>query len=140
MPKTQKLSPCHCINMRRVANHITEYYNQVLEPCGLTVSQFSVLWNLDFLGQSNTTALAERVGVDRSTLVRNLKPLLTGGFIEDTAAEGQRNRDLRVTTKGKMALEIGIPLWKTAQKYINGLIGAEKLDALKDILGQLQAI
>lgn len=140
MSNTQKLTPCHCINMRRAAKHITEYYNQALEPCGLTVSQFSVLWNLDFLEQSNTTALAERVGVDRSTLVRNLKPLLTDGFIEDTAAEGQRNRDLRVTSKGKMALEIAIPLWKTAQKNIASLIGAEKLDDLKDILGRLQGI
>lgn len=140
MPDPKKLTPCHCINMRRVANHITEYYNRAIVSCGLTVSQFSVLWNLDFLEQSNTTVLAERVGVDRSTLARNLKPLLTGAFIEDTAIAGQRDRVLKVTPKGKMALEIGIPLWKAAQKEINGLIGPEKLDNFKDILVKLQTI
>ena len=132
-----KLSPCHCINLRKTAKHITDYYNKAIEACGLTVSQFSVLWNLDYLGQSNTTALAERVGLDRSTLVRNLKPLLTGGFMKDSAPEGQRDRVLGVTSKGKMALEIGIPLWKEAQKKVNTMLGAEHMDCYKEALGKL---
>lgn len=139
MQENIKRTPCHCINLRRAANHITNYYTRALEPCGLTVSQFSVLWSLDALGQSNTTALAERVGLDRSTLVRNLKPLQTGGFIGDVAEAGQRDRMLHVTEKGAKALEIGIPLWKSAQREVKGLLG-EKLEIFSDALYALQTL
>lgn len=135
-----RLTPCHCINIRRTANNLTDYYNRALEPCGLTVSQFSVLWNLDFLGQSNTTSLAERVGLDRSTLVRNLKPLLANGFVEDAAQDSRRDRILKVTPKGKLALEIGIPLWKDAQQNVISTIGEANLGLYKDILLKLQAL
>lgn len=135
-----KRTPCHCINLRRAANHISEYYTRVLEPCGLTVSQFSVLWTLDAMGRSNTTALAERVGLDRSTIVRNLKPLLEKEFIEDVSDEGQRDRVLRVTEKGAKALKIGIPLWKSAQKEVKDLLGAEKLNIFRDVLCMLQIL
>ena len=140
MPANNKSTPCYCINMRRVSHHTTEHYNRALEPCGLTVSQLSVLWHLDFLGQSNTTALAERVGLDRSTLVRNLKPMQRNGYIDDISTAGHRDRILRVTNKGKMALEIGIPLWKAAQKDVLRLLGPEKLADLKNILSQLQEL
>ena len=140
MPDLKKTSPCHCINIRRVAGHITDYYSRAIEPCGLTVNQFSVLWSLDFLGRSNTTTLAEQVGLERSTLARNLKPLLSRGFIEDTAPAGRRDRMFRVTPKGKMALEIGIPLWQAAQKEINALIGPDKLTDFKAVLMRLQDI
>lgn len=140
MSDSKKLSPCHCINLRRTSGCITEYYDRAVEPCGLTISQFSLLWNLDFLGQSNTTALAARMDLDRSTLARNLRPLLANGFIEDAARANSRNRMLKVTPKGKMALEIGIPLWKAAQKKIIAAIGEENLDIFKNILSKLQGL
>lgn len=136
----KKLTPCHCINMRRTTNHLTEYYNQAIEPCGLTVSQFSLLWNLDFLGHSNTTNLALRAGLDRTTLTRNLKPLLANGLMEDAAQESSRDHILSVTPKGKMALEIGIPLWQTAQKNVITTIGMENMDIFKDLLCKLQKL
>lgn len=135
-----KLSPCNCVNLRRVTGTVTDYYNRAIESCGLTINQFSLLWNLDFLETSNITALAERMGLERSTLVRNLKPLTMKGYIEDTAGAGERDRRLKVTPKGKMALEIGIPLWKEAQKYIKAVIGAENMDVFRDILLNLQEI
>lgn len=134
------LSPCHCVNLRRATGALTDYYNQAIEPCGLTISQFSLLWSLDFLGTSNITALAERVGLERSTLVRNLKPLTGKGYIEDLAGAGERDRQLRVTPKGKMALEIGIPLWKEAQREIKTVIGIDNMDMFREILAKLQAL
>ena len=92
------------------------------------------------MGRSNTTALAERVGLDRSTIVRNLKPLLEKEFIEDVSDEGQRDRVLRVTEKGAKALKIGIPLWKSAQKEVKDLLGAEKLNIFRDVLCMLQIL
>ena len=140
MSTGKKRTPCHCINLRRVAAHVTDYYSRVLKPCGLTVSQFSLLWTLDAMEQSNTTALAERVGLDRSTLVRNLKPLQDAGFIDDISGDGQRDRVLHVTDKGKRALEIGRPLWKSAQKEIVALLGPERLEVFNDVLHKLQRL
>ena len=69
-------SQCYCMNLRRAANAVTDYYDAVLKDLGVSVSQFSLLLNLARMETANTSELAERVKLDRSTLVRNLKPLL----------------------------------------------------------------
>lgn len=139
-PENKNLSPCHCINLRRVTGAVTEHYNRALAPTGLTVNQFSLLWNLEFLGQSNMTTLASRACLDNSTLARNLKPLLEKGFIVDKAPGGQRDRLLSVTPKGQMALEIGIPIWKNIQSELKNAIGPEDMAVFKKVLGKLLEI
>lgn len=136
-PENKNLSPCHCINLRRATGAVTEHYNRALVSTGLTVNQFSLLWNLEFLGQSNMTTLAGRACLDNSTLARNLKPLLEKSFIVDNAPAGQRDRLLSVTSKGQMALEIGIPIWKEIQKELKDTVGPEDMAAFKRALGKL---
>jgi DNA-binding MarR family transcriptional regulator len=142
MPRAKNIRaiPCHCINTRRAANAITAYYDQILLPCALSVSQFSLLWTLDGLGQSNVTRLAEYVGLERSTVVRNLNPLRKGEFVADLAGGKRRERELVVTAKGKSAISLGVPLWKQAQKDIYVLIGPENLAVFREVLQRLQQL
>ena len=131
-------SPCHCINLRRTTNIVSELYDQYLEPVGLTVNQFSLIINLYYLESGSVTDLAKRVGLERTTLVRTLKPLLDRGFIEDLSVAGKRNRKLRLTELGKKALENGKPLWDKAQKEIERRIGKEKIELLYEIMALLE--
>lgn len=61
---------CYCINLRRMNARVTEYYDRMLAPSGLTVSQFSLLKNLDRMGECSVTGLAKAVELERSTLAR----------------------------------------------------------------------
>ena len=111
-------SQCYCMNLRRAANAVTDYYDAVLKDLGVSVSQFSLLLNLARMETANTSELAERVNLDRSTLVRNLKPLLERGLILDFAREGARSHKFAVSETGQALLEKGIPQWEHAQETV----------------------
>lgn len=132
--------PCHCISTRRAANAITAYYDKMLAPCGLSVSQFSLLWSLEGMGSSNVSNLAEQVGLERSTVVRNLKPLLAKKLIADKAGGDKRDRQLTVSALGKKLIAKGIPLWKQAQKNIYQQIGQENIDVFRKVIVNLQQV
>ena len=76
-------SQCHCITMRRASNAITEYYDEALKEVGLTTSQYSLLKNLERMEVASTSEWAAYVHLDRSTLARNLNPLLEKELIVD---------------------------------------------------------
>ena len=69
-------SNCYCTNLRRSANAISDFYDTALKEAGLTISQYYLLVNLSRLGTANITHWAEHVGLNRSTMVRNIKLLL----------------------------------------------------------------
>lgn len=130
-------SNCYCINLRRAANVVTESYDRMLQPIGLTVNQYSLLINISRLEACSVSDLAGYVGLDRTTLVRSLKPLLGLGYIEDISEKGQRNRQLQITKAGQQILQQGEVLWRKAQSELEQKVGKEKLEQLSEILSML---
>jgi len=63
------------------------------------------------------TALAERLGLERTTLVRNLKTLVEKGWIEPVPGDGRGLRH-RLTPAGQATLEAAIPLWEASQRRV----------------------
>ena len=142
MPKSAQAftNPCYCINARRAAGALTAYYDRALAETGLSIGQFALLWILDAMGESNVTRLAEALGLERTTVVRNLKPLSTAEYISDIPGSNARDRKLTVTAKGRAALDTAIPLWKAAQKGIQGAIGQEHIQLFKELMSRLQQV
>jgi len=130
-------SSCYCINLRRVANAITSMYDKCLEPIGLSVNQFSLLRNIDHLKTCSVSDLAVYIGLERTTLVRTLKPLFVQGLIEDVSDETTRNREIEITQKGKLLLLQGVPLWEKAQSKIETKLDSNQILALSDIFTKL---
>lgn len=130
-------SKCHCINFRRASNRISNFYDSMLKPIDLSVNQYSLLVNLRRLEKSNIITLANYVDLERTTLVRTLKPLIKKGFIQDIALEGKRDRELTLTTKGIEVVEQGKILWGKAQNEIENRIGKENLKLLYEILEKI---
>jgi DNA-binding MarR family transcriptional regulator len=131
-------SPCYCINIRRTAGAVTAYYDEMLAPSGLTVNQYSILLNLARLGESSVNGLADYVGLERTTLVRNVKPLLDRGYIEDASPSGARNRRLSVSGVGMRCITAAEPLWEKAQKAIDEKIGTGNVRLLNDLLWKIE--
>ena len=67
------LGPCICSQVRKLARKLSSLYDTVLAPEKLTVTQYSLLANIARAGQLRHTALAENVGMERTTLTRNLR-------------------------------------------------------------------
>lgn len=123
-----KIRSCHCINLRRASHLITEIYNRRLEPAGMTVNQYSILTNLSRMTGCSVTQLAAELELERTTLVRNLKPLLANGWILDTAQAGRRDRSLLVSAEGEKAVQEARAYWQEAQKEVEERIGRETLE------------
>lgn len=141
MPRTERRkTACHCINVRRAAGAVTEYYDRTLRPTGLTVAQFSLLSNIRQSGTCSVSELAARVGLERTTLARDLKSLFAAGWIRDDAAPGTRNRRLAVTPAGWRTLDAAIPLWEEAQRGVAARIGVENLALLTYLLARLESL
>lgn len=130
-------SKCHCINIRRAANRISKFYDNTLKAIGLSVNQYSLLINLSRLERSNITTLANYVDLERTTLVRTIKPLIEKQFIEDIAIEGKRDRELILTEKGWEKVRQGEILWTKAQNEIENRIGKENIKLLYEILEKI---
>jgi Transcriptional regulators len=133
-------SSCHCINLRRANKAVTDFYDRKLEGCGVTVNQFSLLSNIKREGDVSVSGLADVVGLERSTLVRTLRPLLDAGLVEDRAAPGTRNRRLHLTDSGEKTLEIGRPLWKNAQREVEQKLGRDNITVLYGMLEALREL
>ena len=128
-------STCYCTNMRRSTNIISSFYDSALKKAELTVAQYYLLMNLSRLESANITHWAEHVGLDRSTMVRNIKPLLDRGLIESTEGHG---KTFTLSSKGKQILDLAIPLWQNAQKQIEEVLGKDDIDAIFRICEKLQ--
>ena len=126
---------CYASSLRAAGAAATELYDAALAPAGINVTQYRLLANLETLEQANVTHWAERVGVERSTMVRNIKLLENAGWVELTAGHG---KTYRLTTKGAAVLEAARPLWKQTQQKIIALLGEEDAAAVFRIRDKLQ--
>ena len=130
-------SDCYCTNLRRSANGISEFYDKVLKEAGLTASQYYLLINLSRLGAANITHWAEHVGLDRSTMVRNIKLLQSRDFIEMVEGHG---KTFALSPNGEIVLSRAIPLWQEAQREIETLLGSDDIEILFRISEKIQML
>lgn len=135
----KKPSPCTCLNLRRASLAITKIYDQKLSPSGLTNSQFSLLKHVKHLGPVSVSDLALEIRLDRTTLVRNLKPLENKGLIIDNSPGGTRNRQLQLTDEGVKCCDSAEVLWQEVQAYIEQKLGKDNLKNLIALLSEIES-
>ena len=140
MGKAVNNTICHCLKMRRSAENVIRFYDSYLLPLGITVRQYSFLNAIMHHDSCTVTELAKLTLLDRSTLSRNIKPLIKRGFIEDIKNIGSRNSILTLSEEGKILCNKATLLWEEAQKEYEEILGKEKLEALEDALEVLQRL
>jgi DNA-binding MarR family transcriptional regulator len=133
-----ELGPCVCSQVRRIARKLSSFYDAFLSPEDLTITQYSLLANIDRAGQLSHTVLAEKVGMERTTLTRNLRPLTRAKWIAAAAGQDRRQHLLRLTTPGKRKLVRSLPLWEEAQRQFLSQIGSESLQELRALLASAE--
>jgi DNA-binding MarR family transcriptional regulator len=112
----------------------------MLLPAGITINQYSLLINLFRAAVCSTTTLAMIMKLERTTLIRNLKPLIEADLIRDLSEEGKRNRQLTLTEAGLATLEAAQKLWGKAQAGLKKRIGEEGFEKLMKTLIELEQL
>jgi DNA-binding MarR family transcriptional regulator len=106
---------CACSAARRKSRELTRFYDETMRGSGVRVSQFSLLATLIQTGPMAATRLAEFLGLERTTLTRNLRPLLRDGFVRIDEGADRRVHKVAITRKGEEAARWAFPFWKKAQ-------------------------
>ena len=138
--KTKSPSPCHCLNIRRASRAVTQFYEKILEPSGLKVTQYSLLRNLELVESVSMSVLSKAMRIDRTTLNRNLKPLINVALITVNSGEDLRSRQVMLTEAGKAALINAWTLWGQAQASLEEYLGVAELDSFEKSLSKLEAL
>ena len=135
----EPVSRCTCFCLRRAARRASQVYDRELAAVGLSVNEFSILRRArepQALG-----ALADLLGMDRTTLTRNLRPLLDAGWVEEHRSPGDARKKLVATSRsGRRLLDRAEPHWQRAEKRLGDAFGARQTAALRVDLERLSRV
>ena len=106
---------CAGLNSRLAARRISRFLDRELAACGLSLAQLGLMAQIAAAADDRLGALAQRAGLDQSTLSRNLRTLGAAGLIEIASVEADlRRRAVWLTESGARRLEAALPLWRKA--------------------------
>jgi DNA-binding MarR family transcriptional regulator len=108
------------------ARAVTRLYDEMLRPTGLRATQLAVLVAVGNEDVTSITELAKFMGMDRSTLTRNLAPLERGGLIRVGNEGWRRSRIVEITSKGHSRLRDALPFWEKAQQAMRQKLGGRR--------------
>lgn len=129
---------CNGATLRKASRRVTQLYDGVLAPCGLTISQRSVLVHVQRAGSPTMSELAYAMVLDRSALAHNLKPLEREGYLVQTKdAKDGRSRRVTLTPTGRAKLNEANLLWRKAQGRFEKAYGPDRSEALRFALADI---
>src|SRR5262249_11118875 len=128
---------CVCHRTRMAARAVTRLYDDTLRSVGLRTTQLAVLVAVGNDNVVSITALAKFMGMDRSTLTRNLTPLERDGFIRVGNEGWRRSRTVEITKKGRSRLREALPLWEKAQETLRRKLGLRRWAVIRADLDDL---
>jgi DNA-binding MarR family transcriptional regulator len=134
------VAECACEGLRRTARAVTQHYEDALAPSGLRATQFPILVALASAGPLPVTRLATALGLDRTTLTRNMRALLDQGLIAIADGEDRRTRVVALTPKGRRSLAEALGMWEEAQASVEDRFGRGPLQGLHGELSRLTEI
>lgn len=133
-------NPCNLFYLRRAARAVSKQYGAAMKDSPLEATQFSVLFILSRAGALSITALANKMGLDRTSMSRNLLPLQSHGYIVVSDEGMTRAREVTITESGRAALQALMPMWRKAQAEFAEHLGEADTALLISLLGRVATI
>jgi DNA-binding MarR family transcriptional regulator len=135
-----RLVGCTCRRLRRMARLVTQLYDEALSAHDLTIAQFGLMTTIaqHRVRQSKDIsigALANAVGLDPTTLNRNLNTLQRDKLVDVRPDKKDRRvRAVALTAGGGERLKNATPAWRAAQADLERRLGQEVVSSLNDVL------
>lgn len=123
---------CNCFALRQAARHVTQIYERHLGGVGLTAAQFTILAKLARKPNLPIADLADAMVMERTTLVRAMKPLQRDGLVVAEAADHDGRTFLfSLTAKGETTFDEASVAWRAAQDEFEERFGQARARALR---------
>jgi len=131
---------CLCATARAASRELTRRYDAALRPAGLRTTQLSLLSRLEDEGPMTVSRLAARLGLERTSVTRELAVLTGRDLVTVTAGSDRRARIVALTPAGTAALAAAWPYWEAAQEAAFAGLGRERTARLLDELRAVAAL
>ncbi|CAB3752184.1 MarR family winged helix-turn-helix transcriptional regulator [Paraburkholderia solisilvae] len=131
---------CNCFALRQAARYVTQVYERHLSRVGLTAAQFTIMAKLARKPDLTMVDLADLMVMERTTLVRALKPLQRDGLVVSEPSEHDgRTYLFNLSDAGKRLFEQAAVAWRDAQDEFESKFGRARAKALRSELFNLTA-
>lgn len=124
---------CFCLASRQAARKITRLYDGYMQKAGMRSTQFTILSQLLLRGEMPIGKLAGILGMERTTLTRNLTLPEARKWISIKAGDDPRSRLVGITARGRTIVRRGLPYWAQAQAHVGRMLAADGQAALKTL-------
>ena len=131
---------CTCGELRRAARAVTLLYDKAFESSGLLSTQLGVLHTIYNSASITISQLGGELGIDRTTLTRNLSVLERQELINISSGKDHRTRIITITSKGTNSIASAIPLWNEIQRKVKQQMGEKAWHELIQSLSQFVKI
>lgn len=132
-PALASLSPlaiCACNNLRKASRAVTQYFDDRLQTVGLRSTQLVILLVVMENEEAGIAQLARILGMDASTLNRNLRPLTDRRLIKIADGQSGQRKTVTLTDAGRKLIAEAAPIWKVAQDQIMERFGESRYSGL----------
>ena len=126
----------HCVatRARLLSRVLTGIYDDAYRPFGVNAPQLILLTVVSRIGPASRAEIGRFNHQDRSTLSRNLAPMLSAGWIQEIERAGKgRARPLAITERGRQLLLSTVPAWRCAQAKAVAILGEAAAAAITEI-------
>jgi DNA-binding MarR family transcriptional regulator len=131
---TEVRQTCLATALRQATRALTQRYDAAFSATGIRSTQFNLLVAMAQAPSVPLSRLAKAVVMDRTTLTRNLAPLVRRGLVAESGAEDKRVRSYALTARGQQLLARALPDWQAAQARILSVLAEEDAKQLRRIL------
>jgi DNA-binding MarR family transcriptional regulator len=121
---------CVCFNLRWVTRAVTQFYDAEMRRHGIRPTQGTILLALNAEESWTMADLSDWLGMERTTLVRNLRPLQRDGFVKSVGGGRGGRVELSITAKGRKKIEEAMPAWRAAQSDVVKTLGERRWSAI----------
>lgn len=129
---------CTNFKLRQLLRSVSRLYDAEISQAGLKGTQFSLLSHVLALGPIAPSALADRMGMDASTLTRNLRPLIDKCWVLQGPGADARSRLVTITPAGTAKQTEARAHWKRAQQQLTDRLGAQQVLHLHQLMDLAQ--
>ena len=131
--------PCYCAALRKTTRTLSRMYDAAIEGSGLRITQYALMGAVRRCGEPTVQALAGAMSLERTALLRNLKPLVHEGLVEVAPQGGVKAHIVRLTPKGKALFNEVRPQWQKAQSAVENALTREEIEQLRSLLQRLES-
>jgi len=130
---------CVSYNLRKSSHIVSKIYAKEMADAPIRGPLFTLLATIHKLGPGTITAVAKDLGLDRTTLTRNLKALAERGLIEVRQVSANR-KEIRLLPTGETALRRSLDCWRKAQKRVVNSLGEGRWNRMRKDLRAVMAL